>query len=218
MSGTGPLQTEAAPKGDTTARKRLPPRERREQIVDEAVRFFAEVGLEGNTRQLAKRLGVTQSLLFKYFATKEELLEAVYERVYLDRLSPDWPDRLTDRSVPLRARLLAFYTEYSALIFQHAWMRIFMFSGLAGAELNRRYLAHLGEVILKPMLAETAAEGSGARRPEMEDIWNLHGGIVYIGIRTQIYGLPAPDDPEAAIAAAIDKYLAYFGCPGPDGP
>ncbi|MCA0957034.1 TetR/AcrR family transcriptional regulator [Mameliella alba] len=205
------LDSETEQDRDAGTRRRLPPQERREQIVNEAVRFFAEVGLEGNTRQLAKRLGVTQSLLFKYFATKEDLLEAVYEKVYLGRLASDWPDRLTDRSVPLRTRLLAFYTEYSALIFEHEWMRIFMFSGLAGAALNRRYLDHLGQVILKPMLSETAVQAVGAREPIMEDIWNLHGGIVYIGIRTHIYGMPAPDHPDEVIADAIDKYLAYFG-------
>ena len=86
-----------------------------------------------------------------------------------------------------------------------------MFSGLAGAALNHRYLEHLGDVILEPVLAETAAVASGTRQPSMEDIWNLHGGIVYIGIRTHIYGLPAPEHPEEVIASAIDKYLAYFG-------
>ena len=211
----GRLDSENADSESRTARRRLPPKERRAQIVNEAVRFFAEVGLEGNTRQLAKRLGVTQSLLFNYFATKDELLEAVYEKVYLDRLSPDWPDRLTDRTTPLRSRLLAFYTEYSGLIFERDWMRIFMSSGLAGAVLNRRYLMHLGDVILRPVLAETEALAKGETRPTMEDIWNLHGGIVYIGIRTHIYGMPEPEDPETVIAQSIDKYLLYFGI-GPE--
>lgn len=196
---------------DAAARRRLPPQERRAQIVEGAVAFFSEVGLDGKTRDLARRLGVTQSLLFNYFATKDELIEAVYGRVYLDRLAPDWPDRLTDRRVPLRARILAFYTEYSALIFQQEWMRIFMFSGLAGAALNRRYLDHLGEVILRPLLAEVAAEARGPVAPTMEDIWNLHGGIVYIGIRQHIYGMPAPQDPADAIARAVDRFLGHFG-------
>lgn len=197
--------------GADGARRRLPPEERRRQIVEEAVRFFAEVGLDGKTRELARRLGVTQSLLFNYFATKDELMEAVYERVYIDRLSDDWPERLTDRSVPLRARLVAFYSEYSALIFAHEWMRIFMFSGLAGASLNTRYLAHLGDVILRPLLAETEALARPGPRPSMEDVWNLHGGIVYIGIRQHIYGMPPPERPEDEIARAIDKYLRFFG-------
>jgi AcrR family transcriptional regulator len=200
----------ADPRGSLT-RRRLPPQERRQQIVDEAVRFFAEVGLDGNTRDLANRLNVTQSLLFKYFATKDELIEAVYKKVYLGRLSPDWPGRITDRSTPLRHRLLAFYTEYSALIFQREWMRIFMFSGLAGAALNHRYLEHLGEVIFQPLLAETRFLARADTSPTMEDVWNLHGGVVYIGIRQHIYRMPAPDDPHDAIARAIDKYLSFFG-------
>ncbi|GAB2206759.1 TetR/AcrR family transcriptional regulator [Roseibium sp. ROS1] len=208
--------TDVAETGDTSSRRRLPPSERRQQIVEGAVAFFAEVGLDGNTRDLAKRIGVTQSLLFNYFATKDDLIEAVYEKVYLGRLSPDWPERLTDREVPLRRRLLDFYTEYSTLIFQYAWMRIFMFSGLYGAELNRRYLKHLGDVILLPLLGEIEHEVSSGVTPVMEDIWNLHGGIVYIGIRQHIYRTPCPDDPSEAISRAIDRFLLSFGispCP-----
>lgn len=208
--------TDVAETGDTSSRRRLPPSERRQQIVEGAVAFFAEVGLDGNTRDLAKRIGVTQSLLFNYFATKDDLIEAVYEKVYLGRLSPDWPERLTDREVPLRRRLLDFYTEYSTLIFQYEWMRIFMFSGLYGAELNRRYLKHLGDVILLPLLGEIEHEASSGVTPVMEDIWNLHGGIVYIGIRQHIYRTPCPDDPSEAISRAIDRFLLSFGIsPGP---
>ena len=86
---------------------------------------------------------------------------------------------------------------------------------MAGAVLNRRYLMHLGDVILRPVLAETEALAKGETRPTMEDIWNLHGGIVYIGIRTHIYGMPEPEDPETVIAQSIDKYLLYFGI-GPE--
>ncbi|KMK66134.1 TetR/AcrR family transcriptional regulator [Puniceibacterium sp. IMCC21224] len=195
---------------DKATRRRLPPEQRRQQIVDGAVAFFAEVGLDGNTRDLAKRLNITQSLLFNYFDTKDALIEAVYAQVYLNRLSPDWPTRLTDRKVPLRDRLLAFYNDYSKLIFEYEWMRIFMFSGLAGAELNRRYLEHLGNVILRPLLDEVHAGSATATRPEMEDLWNLHGGIVYIGIRQHIYRMPCPDDPSPAIERAIDRFLAAF--------
>ncbi|POF32157.1 TetR/AcrR family transcriptional regulator [Roseibium marinum] len=204
-------QAEGSVIEERSARRRLPPQERRQQIIDGAVAFFAEVGFDGKTRDLAKRLGVTQSLLFNYFATKDELIEAVYEQVYLNRLAPDWPDRLTDRSVPLRGRLLAFYSEYSTLIFQYEWMRIFMSSGLSGAELNRRYLKHLGDVILRPLLGEIEFAARSGEIPTMEDIWNLHGGIVYIGIRQHIYRTPCPDDPSVAITRAVDRFLLAFG-------
>lgn len=201
----------ASSESERHTRRRMAPGERRQQIVDGAVAFFSEVGLDGKTRDLARQLGVTQSLIFNYFATKDDLIEAVYEQVYLDSLSPDWPERLTDRTVPLRDRLTAFYSEYSALIFRSEWMRIFMFSGLAGAALNRRYLEHLGGVILRPLLAEVAAAATRGPEPAMEDIWNLHGGIVYIGIRQHIYRMPGPENPEEAIERAIDRFLAGFG-------
>jgi AcrR family transcriptional regulator len=194
-------------------RQRLPADERRQQIIDGAVAFFAKVGLEGKTRDLAKDLGITQSLLFKYFESKDVLIEAVYAQVYLESLSPDWPVRLADRCVPLRSRLLAFYSDYSKLIFEHEWMRIFMFSGLAGAELNRRYLEHMHQMILHPLLEEIRASSSQAITPNMEDLWNLHGGIVYIGIRQHIYRMPCPEDPSPAIERTVDRFLQAFSVP-----
>ncbi len=193
-----------------TVRRRLHPDERRQLIIDGAVAFFAKVGLDGNTRDLAQHLGITQSLLFKYFANKDALIEAVYEQVYLNRLSSEWPHRLQDRTVPLRSRMSAFYKDYSKLIFEYEWMRIFMFSGLAGAELNRRYLDHMHKVILHPLLDEISAASSRSIAPSMEDLWNLHGGIVYIGIRQHIYRMPCPEDPYLAIDRAIDRFLQAF--------
>lgn len=192
------------------SRRRLPPDERRQQIIEGAVAFFADVGLDGNTRDLALQLGITQSLLFNYFATKSDLIEAVYDHVYLDQISDAWPALLTDRTKSFRTRLLGFYEAYSRLIFRYDWMRIFMFSGLAGAALNRRYLDHLGQVLLTPLMAEMQAVTSGPQQPQMEDLWNLHGGIVYIGIRRHIYQMPGPDDPSESITRAIDRFLAAF--------
>lgn len=200
---------DAGPKPKIT-RRRLHPDDRRQQIIDGAVAFFAEVGLDGNTRDLAKKIGITQSLLFKYFATKGALIEAVYEQVYLNRLSPEWAYRIADRGVPLRDRILAFYSDYSTLIFEYNWMRIFMFSGLAGAELNRRYLDHMHQMILRPLLEEIRVASPGAVTPTMEDLWNLHGGIVYIGIRQHIYRMPYSADPNEAIERSVDRFLKAF--------
>lgn len=189
-------------------RRRLSPQERRTEIVDAAATYFAEVGLDGDTRTLAKRLGVTQSLIFNYFATKAELIEAVYERVYLGRLSPDWPALMTDRALPIETRLKRFYHAYTSAIFTYEWMRIFMFSGLAGAHLNHRYLDHLRELILQPMLTELRESDSRFRDMTIEDVWALHGGIVYLGIRRFIYLTPTPDDLRAVIDRTVERFLA----------
>ena len=57
--------------------QRLSPGEREALIVAGAVRYFAEAGFAGDTRSLAQHLGVGQPLLFKYFPTKEALIERV---------------------------------------------------------------------------------------------------------------------------------------------
>lgn len=188
-------------------RRRLEPEARREQILDAAVAHFAEVGLGGTTRDLARRAGVTQALVYQYFGSKAELIEAVFARVYLDRLDPRWVDAIRDRATPIEARLRAFYAAYTRAIFTYEWMRIFMWAGLAGEVLNRRYLDHVGERLLAPLREEIAAS-PGLAPPSMEDMWNLHGGIVYIGIRRFIYHLPTPEDPAPAIAAAVARFLA----------
>lgn len=194
--------------GRRSGPRRLSPDARREMIVAEAVRYFAEVGFSGPTRDLAQRAGVTQPLLYKYFATKADLTEAVFERVYLDRLDPSWPALLADRRSPLRSRLLDFYKAYTRAIFTYEWMRIFMFAGLAGEELNQRYLNRVRDLLLTPVLEEMrAATPAGVAPPDIEDMFNLHGSIVYLGIRRFIYQLPAPDDIEPIIERAVDRFL-----------
>src|SRR5437764_10173237 len=108
-------------------RRRLSPAESEREIVRGAVSFFAEVGFEGGTRELAKRLGITQPLLYRYFPSKEALLDRVYQEVYLSRWDPQWESRLADRAVPLESRLSAFYIEYAKVILTYEWVRLFMF-------------------------------------------------------------------------------------------
>ncbi|MBO1419975.1 TetR/AcrR family transcriptional regulator [Streptomyces sp. FH025] len=52
--------------------------ERRQQIIREAVAYFAEEGYRaGSMREIAKRVGLTQKGLLHYFPTREALLEEV---------------------------------------------------------------------------------------------------------------------------------------------
>ena len=86
--------------------------ERERSIVEEAVRFFAEQGFGGQTRELAKRMGITHSAIYRHFPSKEALIERVYEEVYLSRWSSSWGPLIRDRNLSLQARLTQFYLEY----------------------------------------------------------------------------------------------------------
>lgn len=189
------------------AGQRLDAQARREQIVAAAVVYFAEVGFSGTTRDLARRIGITQALLYRYFASKADLVEAVFERVFLGRLSPHWSDEIRNGAQPLERRLRHFYRQYAKAIFNYEWMRIFMWAGLAGEALNLRYLSRVGDSLLAS-LREEIARDSRYRTPDMEEMWALHGSIIYLGIRRFIYQLPTPDDVGPVIDRSVERFLA----------
>src|SRR5215472_10612237 len=103
--------------------KRLSPDDRRKEFVAKATEFFAEHGFGGGTRDLARRLGVTQPLLYRYFPSKDDLIKEVYRTVYLEPLETGWDKLLTDRSRPLRDRLIEFYRGYTNVLFSRKWIR-----------------------------------------------------------------------------------------------
>lgn len=177
------------------------------QIVKAAIRFFAEVGFGGQTRELARRIGITQPLLYRYFPSKERLIERVYREVYLRRWDPDWETLIADRSLTLEERLTRFYRAYACAIFNYEWVRIFVFSGMRGVGINRRYLRIVRERLLKPICREIRAEAGlpdFAAIPltpeELELAWSLHGGFFYMAVRKWIYHLPIPKDLDGTIA------------------
>jgi len=99
-------------------RRRLEPEDREREIIDGAIAFFAEVGFDGGLRDLAKRLGITHQNVFRYFPTKEALIERVYKEVYLSRWQPEWEIILHDKTQPLERRLVTFYESYFPMIYR----------------------------------------------------------------------------------------------------
>ncbi len=200
--------------GPRPARRRLPPDERERLIVAEAVKFFAEVGFEGHTRDLARRLNITQPLLYRYFPSKEALIDRVYQEVYVNRWQPTWEALIEDRAQPLRQRLIAYYRDYARTILDPAWIRIFLFAGLKGGRLNARFLDMVRERIFTRVIREIRVDQGLALPPELpfseieyELVWGLHASIFYIGIRKWIYGLPIPDDIDAIVDAKVTAFL-----------
>jgi AcrR family transcriptional regulator len=192
--------------------KRLSPEDRRADFLRKAAAFFAEEGFDGGTRELAKKLGVTQPLLYRYFPSKEELIKEVYRTVYLERWKPEWDDLLGDRSRPIRSRLQSFYEAYTDAIFTQEWMRIYLYSGLKGLEINRLYVGLLHERVLVRIIEEYRHEaGLPAQdhpsQAELELAWMLQGGIFYYGVRKLIYQSPVLEDKSRMISNALDVFL-----------
>lgn len=200
------------PEADSPKRKRLSSVERRQDFINKAIDFFAEEGFESSTRGLAKKLGVTQPLLYRYFPSKDDLISEVYNAVYVNRWRPEWEPLLRDRSRSLSDRLNAFYNVYTDVIFNREWMRIYLFSGLKGVDINRRYMELVRQRILEPILAEARAElglpQCSASDSEVEFAWVMHGGIFYYGVRDLIYESVNDTRKDHVIADAVATFMA----------
>src|SRR5512140_3853499 len=158
--------------------KRLSPDDRRKEIVAKATEFFSDEGFDGGTRDLARRLGVTQPLLYRYFPSKNELIKEVYRTVYLEPLDTGWEKLLTDRSRPIRDRLQEFYSAYTKVIFTRKWLRIYFYAGLKGLDINRWYIGVVEDKILSPIVRECRHEAglpeqSEPTAAEIEMAWVL---------------------------------------------
>jgi AcrR family transcriptional regulator len=197
--------------------RRLSPTDRRRQILEAAITYFSEVGFDGATRTLADRLGVTQPLIYRYFPSKDALIKAVYEEVYEGRWRQEWLQLLGRRDMPLRDRLIAFYERYTDIIFQPEWMRIYLFSGLRGLEINRWWIAFLEDHVLVRVCTEFRHE-LGLAPPdsvpitpeELELYWLFHGGIFYYGMRRHVYLIEPHVELKPFIALSVDSFLDGF--------
>ena len=201
--------------------KRLAAPVREQQIVTEAVRFFAEFGFNGQTRELAQRLGITQPLLYRYFPTKQDLIERVFDELFLKRIDPQWATLITDRSRPLGERLVDFYQRYARMTYTYEWIRIYMFSALMGNDINRRYIKIVEDKILKPICAEIRhylGQPTTATRPvgeaELEHLWIMHGGIFYYAVRKHVYHSRVSEDFAGVVRHAVTTMLAGLKATG----
>lgn len=205
------MANDPAPIPDTNKRKRLSSGERRKEFIAKAIEFFAQEGFESSTRELARRLGVTQPLLYRYFPSKDDLIAEVYNAVYVSRWRDDWDTMIADRSQPIRQRMIAFYDSYTNVVFRTDWMRIFLFSGLKGVDINRRYMRRVKDRILIPIIRECRFEaGLNDTTPspnEIEYAWIMHGGIYYYGVRKLIYEGGQLDNKRFVIESSLDAFL-----------
>lgn len=195
-------------------RRRLAPEEREYDIVQRAVSVFARHGFEVSTRDLAVELGITQPLLYRYFESKQALIDRVYEEVFVSRWNPEWEEWLANRDTPLRDRLCRYLNDYARFVLRSEWVRIFMFAGLAHGGINKKYLARLRErhfvVIARELRHEYGIpepQTPAEEDDEVELVWAMHSGVFYMGVRKWIYELQTPTDIDRLIEMRVDAFL-----------
>jgi AcrR family transcriptional regulator len=196
---------------------RLDPAVRRQQILEAAIVYFAEAGFGVQTRELTRRIGVSQPLLYRYFPSKQDLIDAVFDAVFMGRFDNNWIDLLRERSMPLRDRLLRFYGQYAKAVYRPEWIRIYMYAGLADKGWNQNYMAVVRKKLLNVMCEELRTalvpahllkDAPPITGREIEFVWNLHGSMFYWGVRQNILKFKSVSSFEVRTKDAIDLFLS----------
>lgn len=199
------------------ARRRMSTTDRKRQILDRAIQFFAKHGIEGQLRNLTKGIGVTHTLLYHYFPTKDALIKAVYEDVFESRWKPEWEALLDEKKLSPEEKLNAFYIDYSNTVLTYDFVRILIFSGLSDHSISDRFFELLRSRLLPRLIRETRKYcGRNTRskpsQRELELLMGLHGGIFYIGMRRWVYGQAIYDSNTANTEQEIiqDRIRSYL--------
>lgn len=210
--GTNP-EPAAAP----AMRRRMSTAERERHIVDGAIAFFAEHGFDAQMRELAAAIGVTHTLVYHYFPTKQALVDRVYMEVFEGRWRPEWEALLDSRTLSVEDKLIRFYVDYARTVLTREFVRILIFSGLTDRTITDRFFDMLGTRLFPRLVRETRRyRGCRSRARttvrEHELLMGLHGGVFYGGLRAFVYGqamhaeAPALDDEELI----TDRVRAYL--------
>jgi AcrR family transcriptional regulator len=212
------------------ARRRLGVAERERQILDGAIQFFADKGLDGQLRDLASSIGVTHALLYHYFPTKQALIDRVYLELFEGRWQPEWETLLDDAAGSPEDKLTAFYVEYVNVALTREFVRILVFSGLTDHTITDRFFSLLRQRLFTRLIRETrrfrgVSSRARASERETELLMGLHGGFFYIPMRRWIYAQGVASDAvpdrfsEALVRDRVRGYLvasrALFGTENP---
>lgn len=191
---------------------RLPAGERRVRILQQAFEYFSDHGLTAQTRALADACGVSQRLLYSLFPSKSSLIQAVYDAEIAGPFKAVWFIQLRDRTVPIRQRLIDFYCDYYDTILTRRWLRLFIFSSLADAQMAPAYISGVVRTLLETVVQEAVLD-AGLPLPQdpaaLQELgWVLHGNVSHLGIRRHIYGNASAVPVRQAVAMHVTAFLA----------
>ena len=123
-------------------KKRLSQEERRHQIIQVAMSLFASKGFKGTTtRAIAKAAGVSEAIIFRHFATKEDLYDAIINFTVEQRLTLWAQDEASlNHTQDLKAHLSTFAEAYIQRNRKDpTFIRLMMYSALEDHKFREKF-------------------------------------------------------------------------------
>jgi TetR/AcrR family transcriptional regulator len=145
---------------------RLPADERRRQLIEVSIDLFSRKGFAGTTtKEIAAAAGVTEAIIFRHFATKQDLYTAIVERMCSRVETADWLRGAESLMARNDDEALIRYLMKGILDFAHAdrrYERLILFAALEGNELalmHHNATSWIGQSVLE-YIARRQREGA----------------------------------------------------------
>lgn len=117
--------------------------ERRQQILQVAIGLFSKCGFSGTTtKQIAQSAGVSEAIIFRHFATKDELYRAILDHMVCEggMKSPPWENDDMQQKALAEKDDFTFFYNFALHALEHQqsdveFMRLLFHSALEKHEL-----------------------------------------------------------------------------------
>ncbi|MFY9577871.1 MAG: TetR/AcrR family transcriptional regulator [Gaiellaceae bacterium] len=166
---------------------RLPAAERRQALVETALRVFSEGSYRGaTTAEIARAAGVSEPILYRHFASKRDLYFACIDEAW-ERLRALWEETIASEPDPAKwmqvmaKSYICLRDAKSGVVVSDLWMQAVVEAG-DDAEVRKFLKRHMREVhdYMADVIREVQAAGviNPARDADAEAWISLAGGLL----------------------------------------
>ncbi len=192
--------------------KRLSAVQRRQQIIDTAAELFSQKGFRGTTtREIARSVGASEATVFKHFATKEALYDAIIDAKtrtgqMLEALTPAANARNDEAFLTSLACWMITRTTADPMM-----MRLLFFSALEGHALSERFFQSRFKSVDKfvaDYVASRIADGAFRAMDPMQAALNFIGMVSYHILLGELFRQPSHLQADRAVAEIVGLFLS----------
>lgn len=189
---------------------RVSRQERQASIIAAAASLFAANGFKGTTtREIAKRAGISEALLFKYFPTKRALYAAILaEKAPISQLLEVVEDAAKKRDDARVFSLIASYRIHRGA--DPTLLRLLLFSALEGHELSDMFFQNQHRMFYEYLSGYIDRRiRDGAFRPvdPLLVARAFMGMVAHHRLLHEIFRVPNHRSPEDCVATYVTLFL-----------
>jgi TetR/AcrR family transcriptional regulator len=211
---TPPAVPSLAPPAPPAPRLRLSSDDRRRQLLSHAIALFSKHGFSGTrTKDIAAACGVSEAILYRHFATKEDLYHAILDTHEAAAGNDEWlaemqveADRRDDLGFIrcLLAQILKSFREDTG------FHRLMLFAGLEGHSLPSMFHERMGSSMmefLRNYVVLRQREGAFRKGDPDVLVMMLASPAMHYATGKYIFGIHALSRPDHEIAEEFAKLL-----------